>query len=173
MGNLPSSRTITLAPGDPIPAALLNELQDRDIASNSALVATQELVFHISSFQVDGASTYVTFNQIGYISGFGGACTVQAPVRIEVGKKIVSYQQFYDVNGTGAGILPRLRRMNLATGAINNVAAGTSDNTGTGVENQLVSASDHVVLSGEAYFIEVSVTNAGHRVHGAIVKWKI
>jgi hypothetical protein len=31
MGNLPSSRTITLTPSDPVPSSLLNELQDQTI----------------------------------------------------------------------------------------------------------------------------------------------
>jgi hypothetical protein len=131
---------------------------------------TRELPVHIAAFQADGATTYVTFNQIGYITGFSAACSVQAWLPLEVGKQILSYQQFYDVQGTGSGILPRLRRMNLATGAINDVAAGVSDNTGTGIESQTISAS-HVVLSGEAYFIQVNVATANHRVHGAIIAY--
>lgn len=35
MGNLPVARTATLNPGDAVPSALLNELQDRDIADNA------------------------------------------------------------------------------------------------------------------------------------------
>ena len=41
---------------------------------------------------------------------------------------------------------------------------------GTGIESQTISAS-HVVLSGEAYFIQVSVATANHRVHGAVVTY--
>lgn len=127
-----------------------------------------ELPIHIAAFGVDGASTYVTFNQVGYITGFGGACTVQAWVPLPVGKRILSYQQFYNVNSTGASITPKLRRMTIGTGAKNDVAAGVGDNTGAAVESQTIAAS-HTVLSGEGYFIEVSVSNAAHQVYGAIV----
>ena len=130
-----------------------------------------ELPIHIAAFQVDGAAGYVTFNQIGFITGFTGACTVQAWVPLPVGKRILTYQQFYNVNSTGAAITPKLRRMTIGTGTINNVAAGSADNTGAAVESQTLSGINHTVLSGEGYFIEVSVSTANHQVWGAIVTY--
>ncbi len=48
MGNLPFSRTITLAPFDAVPSALLDELQDRDIADNarqtSQIMLTDQII---------------------------------------------------------------------------------------------------------------------------------
>lgn len=131
----------------------------------------RELCLHISAFQPDASTTYIAFTQAGYLTGISAVAVMCAPVLLEVGKRIVSYQQFYDVAGTGAGILPRLRRMTLSTGTITNVASGVSDTTGTGLESQTLSAINHTVLSGEAYFVEVTLTNAAHRCHGAIITY--
>lgn len=132
---------------------------------------SQELGIHIAAFQVDGASTYVTFNQIGYITGFGGACTVQAWVPLPVGKRILTYRQFYNVNSTGVAITPKLRRMTIGDGTKNDVAAGSADNTGAAVESQNLTGINHTVLAGEGYFIEVSVSNASHQVFGASISY--
>lgn len=41
MGSLPTSRTITLIPGDPIPSAVINELQDQFVGDKRAIFRRQ------------------------------------------------------------------------------------------------------------------------------------
>lgn len=45
MGNLPTSRTITLVPGDAIPSNLLNEIQDQFVGDKRALFYRQIIPF--------------------------------------------------------------------------------------------------------------------------------
>jgi hypothetical protein len=130
----------------------------------------RELVVHISAFRADGASAYVPFNQVGYIDNISAVCTIQAWVPIEVGKRILTYQQFYNVNG-GGSVTPKLRRMAINGGAVNDVAAGVLDNTNNALESQTISGINHTVLSGQGYFIEVAVTNALNQVWGAIITY--
>jgi len=132
---------------------------------------SEELGIHIAAFRADGASAYVPFNQIGYITGFTGACTVQAWIPLPVGKRILTYRQFYNVNGTGASITPKLRRMTIGTGVVNDVAVGAADSTGAVVESQNLTGINHTVLASEGYFIQVDVSQPTHQVFGASISY--
>lgn len=127
--------------------------------------------YHISAFQPDGATTYVAFNQIGYITGFSAVCTVQAPLGLDVGKRIVNFQASYDPQGTGAAIQPSIKRINGATGAVTDVALGTSDSTGTGIRSQAVNGINHTIQVGFSYYFSINVTNAAHRVYSAYIAY--
>lgn len=132
---------------------------------------SRELNLAISAYAVDGASTYATFNQAGYISTFGGACSCQAWIPLEVGKRIVSLQQFYDVAGTGLGIQFFLKRINHVTGTVTTIVSSANDSTGTGIELQTLGGINHTVLAGEAYWVQVNVTAATHRVYGCTITY--
>lgn len=133
---------------------------------------TRERHYHISAFQVDSANgAFLTFNQIGYMTGISSVCSFQCPLGLDVGKRILSYQQTYDVAGTGAGIQPSIKRINVATGAVTDVVLGVNDSSGTGIETQSMNSINHTIAVGFAYYIFVNVTNASHRIYGAYIAY--
>lgn len=135
---------------------------------------SKELDIDACSYVGDSNASRGSFDSTGhFVSTFTGAGVVCAPVKLEVGKRILSFQQYYSVNNTGATLTPRLRRIAIATATITDVWVGTGDNTGGAgvIESQTGSALNHTVLSGNAYFAEVTVTNNSHRVYGGVVTY--
>lgn len=130
----------------------------------------EELFIHASAFQSSDATSL--YNQTGYHTGVGGVSVYAAPLLLPVGRRVQSIIFYYNVNSTGAGIQPRLRRQDFATGTQADVTAGTSDSTGSAFEGQTITPS-HTIVTGYAYFLEVTVTNASHRVHGAKVTYDL
>lgn len=161
---LPTTRNRTYNPTDPVNSNDLNDLQDCVVGAKHPQM---EINIPASSFRGD-STALGQYNQLGYVTGFGAAGKVVAELRAPVGTRIVSVVQYYDINGTASTLTPRLMRQNHASGAQNPVVSGSGDNTGTGIESQTLGA-NHVVLTGEAYFLEVTVAVANHRVHGAKV----
>jgi hypothetical protein len=163
---LPTSRDQTVLNTSTVPSALLNALQDQIVGNKHG---TLEIGIGASKGRPD-SSAGGSLNALGYWSTFVGAGTVRIPIEVPVGKRIVSIEQFYSVNGTGAGITPALKRQAHATGTISTVVLGSNDNTGgAGVIESQVLTANHVVLTGNAYFAEVTVANANHRVYGVKV----
>lgn len=160
---LPTSRDQTVTNASPVPSALLNNLQDQIIGNKHPQL---ELDIDASKGRPDN-NAGGSYNPNGYWSTFVGAGTVRIPIEVPVGKRIVSVECFYSINGTGAGLTPRLRRQNHAAGTITSVVSGANDNTGGAgvIESQVLSA-NHTVLTGEAYFVEFTVANANHRAYG-------
>lgn len=99
--------------------------------------------------------------------GAGYALTRSLPVK--VGDVITLCTVFYAPTG-GGNMQPKLKRIKLSDGTVNDVWAGIADNTGASAP-QSSGAITHTVLAGEAYFVEVLVTGAANRVHGATIKY--
>lgn len=129
----------------------------------------QELNIDISHWQVSiDNSAYIAYVAAGYYTGFAAVCDVRCWIPLITGKRILNWIQYYNINGTAATLSGQLRRINLATGVITDVASLVNDNTGTGIESQNI-AVNHTMLSGEAYYISITAQNPGHRVHGATI----
>jgi hypothetical protein len=94
---------------------------------------------------------------------------VYARVVLPVGKRITRYQQFYNVNGTAANVVPLLRRVQHTTGTTSAVASGAGDATGSAIESQTISSINHTVEAGYAYYAAVEVNAAAQRVHGVTI----
>jgi len=130
----------------------------------------REIDFDISCYRPNGDTTYVTFDPRGWITGFSATCILRCPIPIEVGKRIVSYEQFFNINGTGATLSGGLRHQKLSTGVIVDVPnASFNVNTGNTLNSARVLGINHTVLAGESYSIELVAQSANQRIHGAIV----
>jgi hypothetical protein len=163
---LPTSRNTTYAASSPVLSVDLNALEDCIIGNKHP---TLEMCLDASVFKGDSLALG-TMNAAGYLSSFSAAGIVRAGVPIPVGKRIISVEVFYSINGSAANLTPKLRKQILSTAVQADVVAGSADNTGAAgvIESQLLTA-NHVVLTGNTYFIEVSVTNSLQRIYGAKV----
>jgi len=104
MGNLPESRTITLGPDDPVPSALLDELQDMHTGDRRKTFVRQ----FFPSFLVQtgwGAIANVTAGGVTRpaITSTGASTTGLLSVPIEVGDRMKSIRMF--VCGNGVAVL--------------------------------------------------------------------
>jgi len=115
-----------------------------------------------SAFVADNKNTILT--QLGYQT-FTATSIAYAPIPLPAGKRIVSVTVFYNVNGAGQ-ITPALIRRALTTATRVAVWTGTGDTTGVAIESQ-TNSPGHVMLDTDVYEIEVTMNNAGNRLHGA------
>jgi hypothetical protein len=152
---------------------------NHSIAGNLSVTGTidgatseRETVLHPAAFQFDDNNTNAnTLSQLGYRTNVSGASICYAWVGgLKAGDRITYCQVFYNPNGGGT-MQPKLRRIQLSTGTVSDVWAGTNDNTGTAIESQNSGALTHDVAAGYAYFIEVLHSGAANRTHGAIVRF--
>lgn len=94
MGLLPAARTVTLGPDDPVPSALLNELQDVLIADHAT--KTHVISASAASAQQSGADTGATpnggnWNFIQLNTTIATALYVYYPVTLPAGSTIRSW----------------------------------------------------------------------------------
>jgi hypothetical protein len=165
MGNLPFSRTITINNGDPIPPALLNELQDVAVsgARNSYSVKLPMRPFALPSTSgkltaavnpVGGQFDVVKFASIGSDNEY-------IPLPFTVGDTIVSGKIF--VYGDGAVDVTALLTVRLHDATfVADVASGTLLNVPAGISWStipIVNIANHQMLDTELLFLKVS--NAG------------
>src|SRR3954469_10026954 len=87
MGNLPISRTITLTPADPVPSALLDELQDRDIASSGTRKIFIAAAAFCDSGSGSGAGTAALNNDVWTLTN---AREVSTSLSLPVGTTITN-----------------------------------------------------------------------------------
>lgn len=133
----------------------------------------RELDFDIACFRPDRDTTYVSFSQLGFITGFSATCTLRCPIPLEVGKRILSYQQFFNVNGTGSTLSGLIRHQKLSTGGnpVDVPNSSFSVQTGNTLNSALIQGINHTIIGGDSYFIEVTAQNANHRIHGALITY--
>jgi hypothetical protein len=165
---LPSGRDQTILNTSKVPSALLNRLQDCIVGHKHDVL---EIGIGASKGRPDSLAGGF-LDALGFWRSFIGAGFVRIPLEVPVGKRIISLEQFYSVNGSAASLTPALRKQSFATGVITDVVAGAADPTGgAGVIESQVLVANHVVLSGFQYFSEVTVTNTNHRVYGCKVRY--
>lgn len=167
MALLPTARNTTYGAASQIKSADLNDIQDCIVGNKHPPL---ELLVPASK-AVPDVNANGTYNASCFWSAFAGAGLVHIPIEVPVGKRIVSVEQFYSINGTGNPLVPKFRRRQLLTGAVTlDVVAGASDNTGAAaaIESQVLTA-NHVVVSGFEYFMEISVAAGNQRVHAVKV----
>lgn len=165
---LPSSRNTTYGADSPVQPVDLNDLQDCIVGNKHPEL---EICLFASDFvyaQDIALPGQAGLRQAGYITG-AGSHKAYAAVRVPVGKRVTTVEIFYDGANDAATLTPKFRKQILSTGVQADVVAGAAD-TGNGIESQVLTA-NHVVLAGNAYFIEVAVNAGVHRVHGAKVKF--
>jgi hypothetical protein len=96
MANLPYSRTITLGPDDPIPSALLNELQDQAIGNKKPIMRRS-----IPLKNLDLAVGQLQWHADGYATFTGSSTgTVKIHVPFEVGDRVLGLECMLYGNGS-------------------------------------------------------------------------
>lgn len=149
LGNLPVTRTVALTPGDPVPSNVINELQDRDIASNGP----RDIYISGAEFCDDlvGSGTAVY--------GTGGIWTlgdrhIRAPLVLPVGSTILDVR--ISVNSTSGHFpLARIQRRSFGDGGAlfdgDAITSGTKPAAGSwGISSQ---GGSSVILGGFIYTI--------------------
>jgi len=132
----------------------------------------RELDLDISCYRPNGDTAYVTFSQLGFITGFTGACLLRCPIPLEAGKRILSYEQFFNINGTSATLSGVLRHQKLSTAANTDVPNSSfSVNTGNTLNSARILGINHTMIAGESYFIELTAQSANQKIHGAIITY--
>jgi hypothetical protein len=161
---LPTSRDITINDGDPIPAWIINKLEDQVIGSKHpelkrGYVATR--------FAWSSGFTISNGAQINSTAAAAAYCGIDIPV----GDRITTIKWGYIV-GTGGQITMSLRRRLVDGSAADEVitpfSGTTVDNSGTTFETNTVTY-NHVVADGYVYFLQINVTNNASNFFGAIV----
>jgi len=149
MGNLPTSRTITLSPGDPIPAALLDELQDMIIKLGSSKTDT----FSISSAAVGAGVTHVV-GASAIAFGTSSQSNILG-INIREGRTITAWSlPINKVSATGT-ILAQLWRTQPGSAP---VQIGVNQTNGAASPGNITlgqSGLTEDVLAGYGYFIDV------------------
>lgn len=153
MGNLPNSRTITLNPGDPVPSALLNEIQDVLIAGHTT--KTKKALIGLT-----GAGVPIDLS-ITAASGY------QVQLQLNVGDTLVAARAIIKDSATGPTKWQLLLGHNDPT--VNTLIATDAtgaNSTGAGVVQTIsVSGASVVVASGKSYYVFVFCSTgaaAGH-----------
>jgi hypothetical protein len=172
MGNLPTSRTITLGPSDPVPSALLDELQDVVISFGNELQGTKKL--SVSQFAFHPmAGTTITRDTSGGVS-FSGGQGVVAPVPFLVGWTLTKVTFQFEDSATGPTQLLAKVQSRDDTGAVNTIAlSGLSAGSGANQSVALTVGSPAPLVVGTAYNIQLFI-NAGSgtcKVHPATVEY--
>lgn len=133
MGNLPVSRSLTLSPSDPIPSALLNEIQDAVIGAKHPTAA---IVVPASSFcLVSGTATLAD----GVWTMTSNTPVLEAGIGIPGGDTVVAILGFYIRHSsvTGSTYRLRLRKRIVDTGLPGTASdiVDTTENNGVNFPN--------------------------------------
>jgi len=124
----------------------------------------QFAIGHMGFVGTDGTAAAIAWTSGGYAK-LTSAGNFYADLKIQPGTRISKVDFSYDRQGSGS-ITPRVQRINLATGAIDSVIAGSADAASSGI--QLVTlAANHIVVPGYAYHLAVTATHVDNRLHAA------
>lgn len=160
---LPTSRNTTYAAASQVMPNDLDDLEDCIIGNKHGT-----LEVNIDASLAQDSSDGV-LNANGYITAWSTLPqVVHIAIEIPVGKRILSVEVFYNVNGTGSNLTPKLCRRAQLSGTSFDVVAGSTDNTGAAIESQVLTA-NHIVLAGNTYYVQVGVGHTNQRVHGVKV----
>lgn len=123
--------------------------------------------FHVADQTVSGDRVV---DPNGFVTvPFGFGATLYAPLPHITGGRITAVRVLYAPDG-GGQVLPRLRRLELATSIPNSVWTGVPDAIGGPDDvKQQSAALMHNVAPGDAYEVIFEVSGPTNRIHGAIV----
>lgn len=165
MGNLPYSRTLTINPTDPIPSALLNELEDQIIGAK-----IPELPRHLGSQKwslVTGGTA--TFDGPNDQWSFGAVSQLVCALDLDQVTRITSVTWVYNRANLGNVTLKLRRRDTTVARAAAADVASIVDNATNGWQNN-VQVYNHIVAAGFSYFLQLQCDNAAHLFGGALLK---
>jgi hypothetical protein len=161
---LPTSRDLTINPGDEIPGALLNKLQDCVVGPKHP-----ELERNLGAAAFGGgAASSFSVGQLNY----SGASLDTCPLSLPVGDRITTITWGYIVGAGNTVTMRLMRRKTDGTAgqeAIAPTAGTTTDNTGATFETNVVTY-NHIITTGYAYWLQFEVTNNAGNLFGATVK---
>lgn len=171
MGNLPDSRTITIADGDPIPGSIIGEIEDCIIGGKQGARWEWFLPLGRAASEIN-----MGWDSNGFIKATsGGAQFDFVPVRTAVGDQIL--QIGVRMIGTGAGLSPTLRLYSLNNGARANPASinipvpAAAWATYTTVSLGGAEFAENV-LDGVSYIFEMDVPTTGQGISAVGIKRK-
>jgi len=168
MGNLPTSRTVTLAVGDALPSNLVNEIQDVIVGNNHG---TLTLTFGGPAF-VAVAATGLDYS-FGDVRGSGATFELRAALPVIVGKRITAVRVHVNDNATGpTKLAAAVVSMQGTPMVANTVAVGTPNPTaGTGADQIItVGPLTTTVAAGTAYNLKVQTTTGSALVVVKVVE---
>lgn len=153
---LPDTREATLIPGGPIPAVVLNALQDAVIGGKHRY---SNYTIPACDWRVESGGNA----SLGLNEWTINALTVlSAPIAIRVGQRIdeVTYQ--YNRGGAGTITITLVKK----TGAVSTVLATSTINTGTGITTTTIMP-NYTMEAGYQLYIRAQCDNAAHRINNA------
>lgn len=163
MGNLPKSRTITVGAADAIPSAVIDELQDRDIAQSGQ----RDIFLNADAFCSVNLSNTVASSPAGNI-GAGvwsmvSTGIVQANLFLPAGTVITDLRASF-AGAVGATSTAAIYRRSFGDGGVTGGSVVTSVSpTGTGIANWLISATatgtPATIATGFYYVVNYSQTS--------------
>lgn len=141
MGLLPTARTQTFIPGDPIPAAFLNELQDQIIGQKHGTLTVRIPVYPP---QTTGAGVITVFN------GSGGNA-YEAPVMLPPGRRIKEIRSRIKDSATGPTTM-RFRLVTSVDGGGYTTVATSNTSSGSGLAQTILSTGlSHIVAAANSF----------------------
>ena len=157
--NLPTARSLTLAATDPVPSALLNEVQDQFVGAKHPQL---EVPVPACEWQLESGGAA----SLGAgIWTFGAASNISAPIRAPIGTRIVTANIDCDRGGSGSITFYLLERIGAAAATIVTSVAITTG-TGRSVIPFAVPC-NKLMVSGSQYFLRVATNNVANVVYCA------
>jgi hypothetical protein len=162
---MPSSRDITINDGDPIPAWLLNKLQDMVDAAKHP-----EIPRGIAANKFSFASGWL--NNGGNLAATAPTVTAYAALELPVGDRITTVKWGYGLTGAGT-IQMRLYRQRLDGSAVAELitpVSGTTSDSAVGANKTSIVTYNHQIVDDYTYFLQVDASASTIRLYGAIVR---
>lgn len=178
MAALPTGRSITLNPGDPVPSALLNELQDQIIGAKFGEIGP---TLSGSDFQlVQGTGVVSDGTWTFSVVPAKIICGLKVPSRntgVVVNPTIVA--SFFGFNTGGAGTVTyKIRGRNIATNAAAFDIATAANSGAAGYVNVFLTSATpaallpYVKAAEVSVWLEVSFSNTANTFGGALPSWR-
>lgn len=162
MGNLPFSRTITIAPGDPIPPSIINELQDVSIAGARSTYVMKYPMRMLGAPSSSGKLT-VAINPAGALTDVVkfisvGSDNERVTVPFVVGDSVISGK--ISVYGDGAVDITALLTVETQSGAfVADIASGSLVNAPASWSTiVLANIANRVMLDTDVLNVKISNT---------------
>jgi hypothetical protein len=157
MGNLPTSRTVTLATGDALPSNLVNEIQDVIVSEHASRAADRTGSLAGVDFIVQSGTA--SYNTTGDIASTA-SCVLIASIPLRVGDTIKSVSVVFDsatgtvdvtdfhvdriaLNGTATG---------LGSTTVNNIGAPTPTS---------IDLADTTLAVNQSFIVSISINATG------------
>lgn len=176
MGNLPTSRTLTLVPGDPIPSALLNEVQDNIIGHKRPVFKRTFL----PKFVIPGTNPYAGSlfgsGQLGWSSA-AGAVNTSFDIPFEDGDRLINLRYWAAGDGTVDLTTGKIFWAPAMTGAVSTIANWTDNNRSSTfaiVDVAAIStgpAFTNTTLTADGNLFVQLITNAANYQLGSFTAW--